>query len=392
VNITLVNGFFLPVPPVSGGSTEKSWFRLGQEFAARGHAVTSFSRAWSGFPAEETIKGVKHRRFPGYDHSRTLWRNLACDFLWSARLHRQLPPADIVICNTVTMPVWLGRTKPSAGRVVVMCGRMPKGQFRHYARLARVLAPSSLVRERILAENRALEPAIRVSGYPIDHSLLATPQPAASFLPSAPDDDTVTLGFAGRIHDEKGLLLLADALIRLAARPGLPPWRLILCGPSDIARGGAGSEYRSQLLGRLAACGPAHPTYLLDPQFGERALAAVYQSFDIFCYPSLAEQGETFGVAVAEAMAAGAVPVVSDLKCFTDFVHHGVNGVTFNHRATDPAVQLAEALENLLRDAAQRRRLAAAATESSRRFDFAPFAEQLLTDFAGLDREPDQAS
>jgi len=25
MRISIVNGFFLPVPPVSGGSTEKSW-------------------------------------------------------------------------------------------------------------------------------------------------------------------------------------------------------------------------------------------------------------------------------------------------------------------------------------------------------------------------------
>ena len=50
MRITIVNGFFLPVPPISGGSTEKSWYNLAREFVARGHSVTMVSRRWSGFP------------------------------------------------------------------------------------------------------------------------------------------------------------------------------------------------------------------------------------------------------------------------------------------------------------------------------------------------------
>jgi len=75
MRISIVNGFFLPVPPLSGGSTEKSWFYLGREFAARGHAVLSLSRQWRSLPIEEAIDGVQHYRLPGYEHQRQLWRN-----------------------------------------------------------------------------------------------------------------------------------------------------------------------------------------------------------------------------------------------------------------------------------------------------------------------------
>lgn len=384
MRITIVNGFFLPVPPLGGGSTEKSWFHLGREFAARGHAVVSYSRQWRGFPAEEAVDGVVHRRLRGHDHKRSLWQNLFCDFVWSWRVFRRLPAADIVVCNAVALPVWLGRLRPRAGRVVVMTGRMPKGQYRRYSHLARVLAPSSLVRERVLAENPALAPLTHVTGYPINWSLLAQPQAAAHFLPPRADDAEVTLGFAGRIHEEKGLLLLAEALKIVSQRPDLPPWRLILCGPSDVERGGSGAGFRAKLLSRLALAGHSNRVHLLDPQFNERTLAAVYQRMDVFCYPSLAEQGETFGVAVAEAMAAGAVPVVSQLACFRDFVRDGENGLGFDHTAPDAAARLARAIETLVRDGAERRRLAARARADVRRYDFPVFADALLEDFAGL--------
>lgn len=384
MRITIVNGFFLPVPPLSGGATEKTWFHLGREFAARGHAVTSLSRQWRGLALQETIDGVHHVRLRGHDHDHRLWKNLLADFFWSWRAHRALPPADIVICNAVALPMWLGRWKPAAGRVVVMCGRMPKGQYRRYRALARVLAPSSLVRERVLAENPALRDAVRVTGYPINWSQLATRQPEPAFLPKRASPDEVTLGFVGRINQEKGLLLLADALQLLAAQSGLPPWRVVLCGPADVARGGSGADFRNRLLQRLGAALPSTRFHLLDPQFNDRVLAGIYQRLDVFCYPSLAAQGETFGVAVAEAMAAGAVPVVSNLECFRDFVRDGENGLVFDHAAPDAAARLAAALERVVRDADFRRTLAATARAEVRRLDFPVFAESLLADFATL--------
>lgn len=386
MRITIINGFFLPVPPLSGGSTEKTWFQLGREFAARGHRVVSLSRTWRGFPEQETIDGVEHIRLPGQDHQSQLWKNLLLDLAWSWRIYRELPPADIVVCNAVALPMWLGRWKPAAGRVVVMCGRMPKGQYRRYRSLARVLAPSGLVRDRVVAENPSLADVVRVTGYPINHAQLATPQPEPLFLPKRAAPDEITLGFVGRINQEKGLMLLAEALKLLAPRADLPPWRVVLCGPADVARGGSGADFRNRLLQKLGQAMPATRFHLLDPQFNDRVLAGIYQRLDVFCYPSLATEGETFGVAVVEAMAAGAVPVVSNLACFQEFIRDGVNGFIFDHTAADAAARLASALEQAVRDAARRRAMAEQARADARRYDFPVFAETLLADFATLVR------
>jgi glycosyltransferase involved in cell wall biosynthesis len=388
MRITIVNGFFLPGPPISGGSTEKSWYNLAREFAARGHEVTMISRRWRDFPDEETRDGIRHRRLRGWDHQRSLLRNLLLDFWWSWRVFFALPPADILVVNAVALPMWVGWLRPRAGRVVIMTGRMPKGQYRRYRTIARVLAASSFVRDRVIAENPALAPVARVRGYPIDwHSLSVETGMTPPGLPEAGSGEIV-LGYVGRIHEEKGLSLLADALKILAGLPGLPPWRLLLCGPADVARGGSGVVFRGQLLHRLSATMNPGRFNLLDPQFNERTLAGVYQRIDIFCYPSLAERGETFGVAVAEAMAAGAVPVVSRLACFTDFVRDGQNGLVFDHAAPDAAEQLAAALARLLGEAGLRARLAAAARADARAYDYATYAEDLLADFTRLNTAP----
>lgn len=385
MKITLAHGFFLPVPALAGGSTEKVWHRLALEFARRGHEVTIISKAWPGLADSEQAEGITYRRLPGFAHRRSLPVNLLLDFLWSWRVYRALPTADVVVTHTLALPLWLRLLKPAAGSVVVMAGRMPRGQYRWYRRISRVLVPSAAVEERLLRENPSLRPKMKITGYPIDWQMLSN-------IPANRESDSadaaplpLTIGFVGRINREKGLELLAKALSLVARDRDLPPWRLALCGPSDIARGGSGPEFVTALRDQLARDVGATRFELMEPVFDERALAEVYQQFDIFCYPSLAAQGETFGVAVAEAMAAGAVPVVSGLACFRDLVRPAANGLVFDHEAADPAAELATAIVRLLRNPGERRSFAAAAREDARRFDFSVFAEQLLADFAGLE-------
>lgn len=382
MKITVVMGFFLPVPPEAGGATEKSWHRLARAFAARGHEVTVISRRWPGHADEESAEGVRYLRIPGFDHRRRLWRNLLLDLRWSLRVHRRLPPADVAVVHAVALPAWLGRLRPAAGRVVVMPGRMPKGQYRLYRHLGRVLATSTVVRDRVLAENAALAPITRLCGYPIDWELLR--RAGAARRPGA----VTTLGYAGRLHPEKGVDLLAAALALLAADRSLPPWRVVLCGPDSVAGGGGGPDYRRHLEEEFRRGLPPGSWSISPPLFDESALAAFYASVDVFCYPSLAAQGETFGVAVAEAMAAGAAPVVSNLACFRDLVRHEESGLVFDHDASDAPRRLAASLATLLGNPPRRGELAAAAQAAVRRYDFLHYADAMLADFAQLGGPP----
>jgi len=377
MKITITMGFFLPMPPDAGGAVEKSWHRLALEFTRRGHEVTILSRCWAGWPNAETRDGVRHVRLPGYDHSGKLARNLRRDFIWSLRVKRALPPADVTVVNSVTLPIWLGWHRGHAGKLVLMPGRMPKGQFRFYRRVDRVIVVSAPVQAALLAENPRLAPVVKIYGYPIDWTALAKPKIPAARTP-------VTIGYVGRIHREKGLDLLVDSLLLLVNRSDLPPWRLLICGPREISQGGSGVMYASGLERRLASALPREQFSVRSPVFSEERLAKLYQDIDVFCYPSLATRGETFGVAVAEAMAAGAVPVVSQLPCFADFVHAGDSGEVFDHTATDAPDRLAHTLAQLIADAPRRARLAASARAAVQSYDFPLYAERLLADFSEL--------
>jgi glycosyltransferase involved in cell wall biosynthesis len=378
VKITIVMGFFLPMPPAAGGATEKSWQQLAVEFAGRGHEVTVISRTWRGWPTTEVREGVRHVRLRGHNHTRGLGRNLWLDFWWGLRVWRALPEADVTVVNCLALPVWLGWWRGRAGRLVVMPGRMPKGQYRLYRRLDGVLAVSSPVLAAVLAENPRLAPITKIIGYPIPWRALAQARPA--WAPGTP----VTIGFVGRIHREKGLTLLASALELLARQTGLPAWRAFFCGPQDIQRGGSGESYARDLKHKINATLPAGAFELRPPEFVDAKLAGIYRSIDIFCYPSLADRGETFGVAVAEAMAAGAVPVVSQLACFGDFIRPGENGEVFDHTQPDAPALLAATLARLLVDPVRRHRLAEAAQTAVQNYDYPVFAQRLLENFSTL--------
>jgi len=324
------------------------WFELGKQFSHQGHSVCHVTRRFPGLPLEESIEGVRHVRVRGYDTPANALHLKLLDLLYSLRALRVLPPADILITNTFWLPILAARHQQRLGRVVVDVARMPKGQMRFYNRAACLRANSSAVQQAITREAPQLASRIRTIPNPLP------------FLPPAElyQEKEAVILYCGRLHPEKGIALLIEAFA-FACERGLKGWNLRLVGPADTAAGGGGQGW---LQGLLAAPQEAKlPIKWLGPTYDHQQLLSHYQQAAIFVYPSLAEQGETFGLAPLEAMACGTVPIVSDLACFRDFITPGVNGQVFNHRAADPPARLAEAILTLASDPERRMSMAKAA-------------------------------
>jgi glycosyltransferase involved in cell wall biosynthesis len=377
MKIAITFGFFLPVPPVSGGAMEKIFFNIGRRLADRGHDVSAFTRTWQDWPRQEVIDGVKYHRIPGWNHTPHLWRNLILDFRWGLRVRRQLPLDAIVVANNVSLPIQLRRGfSPHPSPVSVVLGRMPKGQIRFYQGVDRIYATSEAVAVRARYENQALSNRVHVLRNSIDWQ--------AHQGPSKTPSGRIRIGFAGRIHPEKGLDFLMKAAAILELDKTLPAWEITLVGPVETAAGGGGIGYRDSLIAMAEANGAGHRIKFFPPAWDPQILAEHYRGFAIFCYPSRAEKGEGLSVAPIEAMSAGAVPVLSTLGCYDDLIVSGQNGILFNHRAPDSPVKLAHALAQLLRDPANRNSLSDRARATAKNFDYDALAVELETDLSKL--------
>jgi glycosyltransferase involved in cell wall biosynthesis len=355
---------------------ERAWHMLAHEFARKGHYITVISRDWTGWPEKETIDGVHYRRIPGFEHTRHMLQHVIRDSIWSIRAYFALPEADVTIANCLVLPIIIGLFRRKTGSLVVMPDKVPKGRFRFYRGLDCVLATSSNVCDKIIKENKKLRDKVHIVGQPIDWKKIASPRPKVAH------DHPIVISYFGRIHREKGLDLLLDSVEILAKSRKLPAWHLLICGPRDIAHGGSGETYAATLERRLSRILPPDQYSFKQMVSSQEKRISIFRSIDIFCYPSLSTNGEIFGLPVAEAMAAGAVPVVSQLPCFEDYIHSGESGVIFNHCAPDAANHLAVAIESLLLDPQKRFRLSENARAAVYRYDYPLFSSRLLANFA----------
>ena len=101
--------------------------------------------------------------------------------------------------------------------------------------------------------------------------------------------------------------------------------------------------------------------------------ASAMRSVDVYCAPNTG--GESFGIVLVEAMAAGTAVVASDLDAFRRVLEDGAAGRLVP--VDDPAA-LASALIETLSDDAARERYVEAATKAVRRYDWSVVAGQIL--------------
>ena len=335
MQITIIQGAFLPVPPVCGGAVERIWYQLGQQFAHMGHSVVHISRSYPGLSANEMLNGVNHHRVQGFDMPANILLLKYRDLRYSLRVVRDLPDADILITNTFWLPLLISQMSLRPGRTVVSVERMPKGQMFMYRNVSSFRCCTTAVRDCILREQPQFASRAVVIPNPIPFRL--------DPIHPIPEKSPVIL-FVGRIHPEKGIDLLLRSFVR-ACELGLRGWTLRIVGPHHVIQGGAGTNWITKL--KQLPLGIMHMVDWVGPIFDESRLQEEYRRASIFVYPSLADRGEAFGLAPLEAMAHASVPIVSSLPCFTDFIINGHNGLIFNHRSPDAVSLLSDYLLQL---------------------------------------------
>jgi len=157
-------------------------------------------------------------------------------------------------------------------------------------------------------------------------------------------------------------------------------WTLRLVGPWMEEQGGGGQAF----LEKVKNVG-GQSIEIREPVFAESELIKQYQSARIFVYPSLAKRGETFGLAVLEAMSCGCVPLVSSLSCFGDFIENDKNGYIVAVGQADGVERLSGALaERLNQPSLEEQSIQAMQTSGA--YETNEVAKQFLDDFNQLIR------
>ncbi|GAB2969520.1 glycosyltransferase family 4 protein [Amycolatopsis acidiphila] len=169
-----------------------------------------------------------------------------------------------------------------------------------------------------------------------------------------------TLGFVGRFTEpRKGMAVLLEAARRIL--PEFPELKLLVVGRGE-------PEELRRMAGPLLA-----PHIELLGQVDDATKARALRSVDVYCAPNLG--GESFGMILTEAMAAGTAVAASGLDSFRRVLDDGRAGVLFP--PGDPGA-LAEALRDLLTDPTRRGSLAAAAGERVAIYDWSVVVTQVL--------------
>ncbi|RIQ20559.1 glycosyltransferase family 4 protein [Jiangella rhizosphaerae] len=181
-------------------------------------------------------------------------------------------------------------------------------------------------------------------------------------VPPRPEwrSDEGTLSFLGRLDEpRKGLQVLLKAWP--AIHDAFPKARLLVAGRGEIddIRRGIDPRHRDavEFLGGVS----------------DDDKAAMLASSDIYVAPHIG--GESFGIVLAEAMAAGAPVLASDLEAFQVVLDGGRLGALVP--VGDASALAAEAIA-LLGDPARRARYRAAASLGVRRYDWGRVADEVL--------------
>jgi phosphatidylinositol alpha-mannosyltransferase len=264
---------------------------------------------------------------------------------------------------------------PSLSMLAVLYARSPVVATFHTAMTrSRAMAAAQgwlrLVLEKITARIAVSDLARRVQvehlgggAWEIPNGVAVARYAHAQPLPGWPGTGGA-LGFLGRFTEpRKGFPVLLDALSRLA--PDRPELRLLVAGPG---------EPEEMLAGRPEALRD-RVTFL--GRVSEADKARMLHSVDLYVAPNLG--GESFGMILTEAMAAGTPVVASELDAFRRVLDGGRAGALVP--VGDPEA-LAGTLGRLLDDPAARAALADRAAQVVAAFDWPVVAARVVEVYA----------
>ncbi len=373
MRILQVSPFFYP----HAGGVESHVRSLAKEFAREGHEVTVLtSRYDRSLPETEELEGYRIVR------SRTLavWANTPIDV--GTRRRIATLPADVVHIHYPPPMTAYFATRGLARLPTPVCltyhcdlylpgalGRLLTGAYQ------RLFLPPTLRRvARYIVHTQSYGiTSAALRGRPLE--IIPSSVDLDRFRPSVSGarvrellhlSDRRVLAFTGRLVPHKGV----DAILR--ALPRLPPdVALLVVGRGPTLPNLTSAARRLGVEDRVRFC----------PNVSDEDLPSYLRAADVFVFPSQ-NRLEGFGLAVAEAMAAGLPVVIADMPGVREVIEPGKEGLLVEPLLPE---DLASTLRRLLDDPPLRASMGAAARRrAEERYGVEVVARQLLTVYRSL--------
>lgn len=349
MRITILTGPFSSIPPYSIGAVEKLWYLVGGLLSDNNNVVFVSKKVGDAKGDNRAIY------IKGYERSGSWLKDFLLDFIYSLRALKAAPKSDIIILNSIWSPILFPLFKKKLHHALYNVARFPKKQLKYYSKVDCLACVSTAVYKAAISQSPQISNITCVIPNPVNTLIYNREFPKECSA-------SPIVVYSGRVHREKGLEILVKAIDCLN-KGGLPVG-LYVIGARDIANGGSGAAY----IDDLNSLAESFDIKWIDPIYEPERLANEMDKGDIFCYPSIAEKGETFGVAPLEAMGLGLPTIVSDLDCFKDFVEDGKNGFVFDHKDKDSHLLVAEIISRLISDTLLYKSVSFGGIETSRRF------------------------
>jgi glycosyltransferase involved in cell wall biosynthesis len=372
MKITVITSPFGYIPPFGFGAVERLWYNLSVEWVKEGHEVFFLSKKNKEDEQQTIQDGISIKYLKGYSRSKSLKTDIFLDFFFSFRALYNMKKTDILVLNTFWSPLICFLFFWKYKKTVYNVARFPKGQFRFFKHIDRLSCVSQAVYDELITQTPSIESITNIINYPINTEVFKY-----SSLENT-DSEKLTIVYTGRVHPEKGLTILVEAVDLLMN--DYPFLELEIVGPRTIQDGGGGDDY----VNKLNALATNFSIIWCDPISDPILLKNKIIKGSIYCYPSVAEKGETFGVAPLEAMATGRATIVSNLGCFKDFVHDQKNGLIFDHNNKNAVILLKKQIEILVNNKELRLKLGLEAHKTSLNFTNEKIANLHLKDFDSL--------
>lgn len=190
----------------------------------------------------------------------------------------------------------------------------------------------------------------------VDCSFFADAEPITEFM-----DGKRNILFLGRLEKRKGLPFLLEAFARLKLE--MPDTRLIVVGGDGGLRASCERYVERNRLEDVVFTGFA----------AEEKKPAYFKTADVYCAPNTG--GESMGIILLEAMAAGTPLVASGIEGFTEVLTDGQEGLLAPPRDKEG---LSDALKRLLSDQALRKKMGKQAAKTAKGYDWGRVSKQIL--------------